>query len=268
MRDATRPLSRVAPPPTPWRLRIEARERFLAGRKAESHYALQLRQVAKQIGDLVRGLAPSGVIQDMSIILRSLNAYGEVLQPWAESVAQRMIVDVSRRDATAWFEHGKMIGQALRQEIEYAPTGTVMREALARQVSLITSLPIEAGQRVHKLTLEGISKGTRASEIAAEIMKTGEVTKSRAMTIARTEVSRTSTEFTKARAESIGSTQLIWRTSRDGDVRPSHRQMEGKVCEWANPPTLSDGTVTLPGAIYNCRCFAEPILPDKIKMVQ
>lgn len=251
-------------PLPPKRLRKEARERFLAGRKAETQYVRQLRQVAKHVGDIVRGMAPDGVLADVSQLRSMLSRYSELLRPWAESVAARMIADVSKRDALAWSKHGKLIGQALRKEIDGAPTGEAMRKALAEQVNLITSLPVEAGERVHKLTIEGLVNSTRAPEIAAEIMRSGEVTASRAMLIARTEVARTASALTMARAQYVGSEAYVWRTSKDARVRKSHREMEGKVVKWDEVPTLSDGTKTHAGMIYNCRCFVEPILPDKI----
>lgn len=142
-------------------LRKEARERFLAGRKAETRYGVQLRSLAKQIDVLVRGMAPDGVLSDPSALVETLRKYAETIDPWARAVAWRMINDVSARDAAAWSKHGRMIGRALRKEIEQAPTGASMRESLARQVRLIKSIPQDAAERVHKLTLEGITKGTR-----------------------------------------------------------------------------------------------------------
>jgi uncharacterized protein with gpF-like domain len=48
----------------------------------------------------------------------------------------------------------------------------------------------------------------------------------------------------------------------DADVRESHAEVDGEVFNWNNPPTLSDGETTHPGEIYNCRCYAEPVLPE------
>jgi SPP1 gp7 family putative phage head morphogenesis protein len=242
--------------------RIEARERFLAGRKAETQYARQLKQVARQVGDIVRGLAPDGVIADVGTLVTTLNHYADLLVPWAKSVASRMISDVSRRDANAWEQHGRAIGQAIRKEIESAPTGAAMRASLSEQVRLITSLPREAAERVHELAIEALPKGIRASEIAKEIMASGDVTKSRAMTIARTEVSRTATALTKARAQHIGSEGYIWQTSKDGAVRPSHKTMQGNFVRWDDPPTL-DGMKGHAGEFPNCRCFPEVAIPDR-----
>ena len=40
---------------------------------------------------------------------------------------------------------------------------------LAEQVGLITNLPLEAAERVHKLTTEGMLAGSRPAEIAEQI---------------------------------------------------------------------------------------------------
>jgi SPP1 gp7 family putative phage head morphogenesis protein len=242
--------------------RIEARERFMAGRSAEKQYAIRLRGLANHVGEIIRGVAPDGIVADVSELMAMLNHYADLLHPWANSVAGRMIADVSRRDAAAWIKHGRLIGQSLREEIENAPTGQAMRTSLAEQVQYITSIPREAAERLHTLTIEGISKGTRAREIAAEIMRSGEVSKSSAMRLARTGVSSTATLLTKARAEHIGSEGYIWRTSRDADVRKSHREMEGKFVPWKSPPTL-DGFTAHVGQFANCRCFPEPQIPER-----
>jgi SPP1 gp7 family putative phage head morphogenesis protein len=104
-----------------------------------------------------------------------------------------------------------------------------MRALLAEQVTLIKSIPLDAAQRVHEWTLAGIEDGTRAKEVAAQILRTNEVSANRAMLIARTETARTSSKLTESRARHVGSEGYIWRTSRDSDVRDSHREMEGKI---------------------------------------
>ena len=153
-------------------------------------------------------------------------------------------------------ELAREMGGVLRKEIFTKPTGAVMREALEFQVGLITSLPREAALRVHKLTTEALIKAGRASEIATEILKSGEVTKARANTIARTETSRTAALLLESRANSIGSTHYRWHTSEDSDVRPTHRKLNGKIFEWAHPPvTEKTGERANPGQIWNCRCF-------------
>ena len=239
---------------------MRAEPNFAKARRAEHQYGRQLRKIAQHIADLVGGF-DFGEPAVADLVDRALHRYAEVLRPWATSVATRMLADVAQRDAMAWAELSKQMGRALRREIVDAPTGAIMQAALARQVTLITSLPIEAAQRVHKLTTEGVVQGTRAKQIAAEIGRTGEVTASRAVLIARTEVSRTATLLTQARAQHIGSTAYTWRTSHDGDVRPSHKKMEGRVVPWVDEPVL-DNLRGHAGTLPSCRCYPEPIIPN------
>ncbi len=233
---------------------------FVQARKAERFYGAQLRKIARHIGELVSA-SPPATAAEAALLAGRLDKYAELLSPWATSVAERMIADVARRDRQVWRARSNEMGELLRREIESAPTGAAMRRLLEEQVGLITSLPTEAAQRVHHLTLEGLSNSSRASEVAKEIMRTGDVTRSRANLIARTETSRTASTLTQVRAQHIGSTGYIWRTSRDSDVRRSHAAMEGKFVAWTAPPTL-DGMTGHAGALPNCRCYPEPVIPE------
>jgi SPP1 gp7 family putative phage head morphogenesis protein len=232
-------------------------------RRAESAYNTKLRSVARQIGAIVRGWPPDAISSDPSPVMAALTAYSELLQPWARSVAAYMLSDVARRNAKAWKELGADMGRALRVELEQAPTGSVFRTMMQEQVDLITSLPLDAANRVHRLTRQGLLSSTRAADIAKEILRTEEVSLNRATLIARTEVARTAATLTRARAEFAGSEGYIWRTSGDGDVRDTHRKMNGKYVRWDEPPkTDANLDPYHAGCGPNCRCYPEPILPD------
>lgn len=209
---------------------------------------------------LVNGFPPGdpGVLPTIEQLLQR---YAEALTPWAERTAAEMLTEVNRRDESAWMQNAADLSRALRQEIRTAPTGATMQALMAEQVTLIKSIPLDAAQRVHKLTIEGIEDSTRASEIAKAIRASGEVAKSRADLIARTEVARTASTLTEARALHVGSPGYFWRTSGDGDVRESHREMEGKFVAWNDPPTL-DGMKGHAGQFPNCRCYPEPVIPE------
>lgn len=241
---------------------VNARSAFLRARKVETRYATMLRRIARHVGHIVQGFDA----EDFAGLHRAktaLERYAEVLTPWAESVAQRMVTEIAARDEQAWRKASAEIGKGIAREIAEAPTGAVMRRLMAEQVTLIKSLPLEAAERVHKLAVEGLANGSRASELAAEIMRSGEVAKSRANLIARTETGRAQTTLTQARAQSVGSTHFRWVTAHDSDVRPSHKKLDGKIFRWDDPPECDPGHHALPGAIWNCRCVAIPILPDE-----
>lgn len=244
--------------------RESAKERaaFSRVRKAERQYGVQLRKVARHVGDIIKAHDPA-TSAGMAEIRTILGKYSEVIEPWAKSAAARMIADVGRRDEKAWEENSKAMGRSLREELANAPTGKYLRAKLAENVKLIKSLPTEAAERVHKLTLEAITNAGRAGEVATEIARSGDVTVGRANTIARTEVARTASGLTEARARHIGSEGYIWRTAGDSDVRPSHRKMSGKFVAWSDPPTL-DSMTGHAGAFPNCRCYCEPVIPESL----
>lgn len=250
-------LDRATPP-------RETAKAFGRAKKTEEAYARRLRKVAVHIGDIVSGFDP-GRWESADAVGAILRQYADtILRPWARSVATKMVAEVDARDRRAWASAGRKIGAALRNEIDATPVGEVIRARLAEQVDLITSLPRDAAERVHRLTLEGISNSARASEIAKEIMRTGEVTKARASMIARTEVGRTATELMRARALSVGSTHYVWKTAGDSDVRADHKKLNGKVFAWGEPPVADErsGAKAHPGSIYSCRCYAAPIISD------
>lgn len=240
---------------------FSARTPFKKARGNELRYARQLRAVAREVGRIVTGFPDP--VEDPAAdprIRRALAQYAALLDPWARAVASRMVAEADHQDATVWMRASGDMGRELRRELMTAPTGVTMRELMAQNVALITSLPTEAGERVHRITMENLTTGVRASELSKEIQRTSEVTQSRANLIARTETSRAATTLTRTRALTVGSEGYIWRTSDDGDVRPSHAAMEGKFVAWSSPPTL-DKMVGHAGCLPNCRCFPEPILP-------
>ncbi|WP_254223011.1 phage head morphogenesis protein [Burkholderia multivorans] len=204
---------------------------------------------------------PPGDLEAIPTIEQLLRRYAEALTPWAEATAARMLEDLNRRDEQAWMQQAQEMSRALRDELRRAPTGETMRALMAEQVTLIKSIPLEAAKRVHRLTIEALEDSTRAAQISKAIQESGEVAKSRADLIARTEVSRAATSLTEARALHVGSPGYFWRTSGDSDVRDSHRKMNGQFVRWDDPPTL-DGMTGHAGQFPNCRCWCEVVVPE------
>jgi len=236
-------------------------------RASESAYNTHLRGVARAIDRIVRGYAdPEGNLtqEDERRVRYALDEYARILAPWARSVARYMLADVSRRNLRQWERNSRDMSRALRAEIEHAPTGMLLSALQDEQVELITSLPRGAARRVHDLVQEeALLQGTRHEDIAKQILATGKVTEARARLIARTEVSRAQCNLTQARAMFAGSEGYVWRTSRDGDVRDTHRAMEGRYVRWSAPPKTDKNLDPYhAGCGPNCRCWAEPVLPD------
>lgn len=250
----------------------EQKSKWKRARQAEDQYARHLRSVADQIGRIVKGLPPDDPAQ-LTALENLLRQYAEIIKPWAISVASKMIASVQQKDEAMWRQLSQDMGASLRQEVARAPTGQLLKDLLNENVVLITSLPIEAGQRVHKLAIENLFTGERYDSVMADIMRTGDVTKARATLIARTETARVASTLIEARATHIGCTHYIWRSSEDGDVRNidgnpvgSHRLLNGRVIAFDSPPIAStNGMRFHAGQGPNCRCWPEPLLPDDLR---
>lgn len=249
--------------PTADRYRDTRREReaFSKVRMAERGYAAKLRGVARVVGELVRMLHP---VDDVGVatLMQTLERYAEVIRPWARAAASRMLREVARRDELAWRNYSKAMGIELKRQLEGAPIGAVLRAMQDEQVSLITSIPIEAGKRAQKIARGTLYTSERPKALVDEILRTEHVTLSRATLIARTETAKASSLLTQTRAVHIGSDGYTWRTVKDGDVRKSHKKMEGKFVRWDSPPEVEPGKYYHAGQFPNCRCFAEPMIPD------
>lgn len=239
------------------------KSKFYKGDTTERHYARGLKGVAEQVSGIINSLYATGQ-GTAENITNALKRYAKIIQPWAKAAANDIVGKIDLQDARSWKQATKNMSLGLRENLKKSPVGQTALQAVQEQVDLITSLPLEAAERVQKIVQEGYVRGVRADDLIAEIRKTGDVTETRARTIARTETSRVATEFTKARADYIGSEGYIWRTAHDTDVRPSHKKMEGKFVKWDSPPTL-DGMTGHAGQFPNCRCYPEPVLPETIE---
>ncbi|ENV3959851.1 phage minor head protein [Salmonella enterica] len=199
--------------------------------------------------------------------MEALERYSEIITPWATKVAVNFTADIARQNEKLWRQHSRNISAELRNMVDRAPVGQVMQSIIAQQVRYIKSLPLEAADRVYDIqnkaieAIEAVVTGGRAEPFAKEIAASGDVSRSRANLIARTELGRATGALDHARALSIGSNGYIWRTAEDGDVRHSHREMEGKFVEWGRPPTL-DGMTGHAGELPNCRCYKEIVFPN------
>lgn len=242
----------------PWaftdRLKIrDAASAFVASRAAERAYERKLRSVAERIRTTLATTKPEQAE-------KALREYAELIGPWAAQSAATMLATVDRKNRDSFLREAARAGIDMRILLASPGVGYAARDRIAENVRLIKSIVTHSADDVAKLVRESMATGMRAEDLAKRIEHVGEVSKSRARTIAATEVSKAGTALTRARAESVGSEGYIWRTARDGAVRDSHRAMEGKFVRWDSPPTL-DGMTGHAGEFPNDRCYPEPVIP-------
>ena len=237
---------------------------FKPNETAERQFAKALKKVAQYSGHVVEVHTDGAELKNEREMIKILEAYSKKLGPWAARQSAKMIEAVAKKNKRAWKNRSKQIHEVLETTVAKSVVGARAAQLVSEQVELIKSLPLRAAERAQKLSLEAVYNGTRANEIAEELQRSTLVSESDAIRIARTEVARSNLAITMTRAQAAGSKQYIWRTAGDSAVRESHKEMNGKVIDWDHPPTLSDGTVTHAGGIYNCRCVPGNTIVDSI----
>ena len=227
---------------------------FRSRKNTEREFSRRLRPVAKEIARI------TSAGQDATTVVYTLEEYARQLEPWAQATAMEIVERSNRQNIGMWRE----LSGALSQKLETLASSRdavamAMEDLAAEGARLITSLPLETAIQVETAAQTAALTGARHESLVEYIESRGEVARSRAELIARTEVSRQTTILTQTRAVSIGSAGYIWRTADDGRVRPSHAAMDGQYVKWSEPPTL-DGLTGHAGALPNCRCYPEPIV--------
>lgn len=244
--------------------------KFKPSSAAERDFYRQLKKVALASGHIVDAHVEGATIRNALSMHRALEAYSELLGPWAAKQAAKLLDKVSRSNKLAYQKNSKSIAVALKLNVAESNVGQISRALMNEQVALIKSIPLEAGLRAQKIALEAALKGNRAApnsdtveELKKQLGLSTEVAVSRAQLIAVTETARANASINQARAEAVGARGYIWRATMDEATRDSHRKMNGKYVEYSNPPKLSDGTVGHAGTFPRCRCFGDPVFDDE-----
>lgn len=237
-------------------------------RRIERNYYTALRKLRKFI---LQSLKNAESLRD---ILSDLNRVSEsdALDRWANTYARTFATAIQEEDARTWRQAatksstGVRMYKALQKEMA-GPVGDRVREIIDNNAHYIKTLPQTAAKEIVRFTGTQAFADNRESYTADKFkVLVGHMTESHAKLISRTETSKAHAALTQARMESIGLDWYIWHTSEDERVRSSHRIMDGVMCRYSDAPHPEalagekDVGGYSPGNIYNCRCFAEPVI--------
>lgn len=121
---------------------------------------------------------------------------------------------------------------------------------------------IKMREVVGQMAIEGKSRLT----IQEYIQNQFKVSQRKAKFLTRNESSIAVTEYLSAKYQEEGFQEFKWITNLDGRERELHKQLNGKIFRFDDPPIIyineKRGTIQkgLPGETYNCRCTFVPVL--------
>ena len=239
-------------------------------KQIEQTFLNSLERLCKMFGMVAKG-AGSNYTQFLNAMGRLQNS--QAYKNYINTTLLRMLKPIARQNQAVWkramasHKGSKLMYKYLMEELKKG-TGRAIQSQLLQNAALISTLPMDVAQKVVNDVTSEAYKGKRAEEIATIIQEqTSKHSRASARLIARTEVSKANTALTRARAEEIGLRWYVWRTAEDGDrVRKSHRNMEGVIVNWNEPPS-PEALVGEPsvgnyhaGNIWNCRCYPSPLI--------
>jgi len=198
----------------------------------------------------------------------------------AYRLAARMAQQVAALNMRSWREaamkstRAREVYKGLQEEIRRTGLQPELQVIAARNARLIRSIPREIAQHLTQKAVTLQQEGKRDKEIISELKRLApRLTRSKMKLIARTEIARAGTDLDKLRAENLGLDWAVWHSSEDQRVRPSHRNLDGVLMNWNDPPqpealigeksTLGRG---FGGQFPNCRCLMASVADlDEIK---
>lgn len=136
----------------------------------------------------------------------------------------------------------------------------VMDDWVNSNVDLINSVKDKSLFSMKSIVKQGFLDGRTATAIMKDIHKVYGMDKRHARFIARDQMAKLNSELTRMQQEDAGVSQYTWSDSGDGRVRQRHKELNGKVFRWDNPPIVDKktGRRCHPGQDYRCRCCAIP----------
>lgn len=239
-----------------------------ARRHIENSYKTALRKLGRFLVGLIGDFDTADTISNKFSTISSSNPF----RAWAEALAHTFVTHTLEENARTWRQaaaksgQGSTILRALEHELE-GPVGDRVRELIDQNAQYITSVPETVSHDLVRHIASKAYAGSRTAYKSNEFKRmVGDMSNAHAKLISRTETSKAMSALTQARAEYTGHDWYIWHTAEDIRVRESHRKMDKVLCRFSDPPAPEElvGEKSAghygPGNIYNCRCFAEPII--------
>jgi len=151
-------------------------------------------------------------------------------------------------------------------DIAALPGGMESVTAWAEEgVSLISTRPAEVLQGVEEMVARTVREGVRYTTLEKDLRDRLAMSQRHARLVARDQVGKLQAAITRDTQRLAGVEEYVWRTVRDARVRARHRHLEGTRWSLLGPGAPEAGPYgqpAHPGEAIQCRCYAEPIIPD------
>lgn len=126
--------------------------------------------------------------------------------------------------------------------------------------ALVKSVPSAALDEMQQIVMDGWYNSRSTKYIMRDLQKQFGVSKNKAKFLAVDQSAKLNAALTQYQQRDAGCVEYVWSSSGDSRVRDRHRELDGKIFRWDNPPVVDTrtGRRCHPGEDYRCRCVAIP----------
>jgi SPP1 gp7 family putative phage head morphogenesis protein len=245
----------------------------------ERQYQISIEQINKALRKRVKE------VKTLQQLIDSFHRFSdsETFKKFTQELAFNMVRTVAAQNYKTWREAARASGRSaeiyrlLNAEFGHNPK---LQAIVSSNAELIRSIPKRNAETISKQAARYAIEGRRADALLKEYQDDLDTLPGyQARTIARTEIAKTQSAITQIRAQELGVDWFVWESSQDQRTRESHKHMQGVICRYSDLPSPEalNGEKEIgrygPGEIFNCRCFAAPIVdesqvPEAVKVYE
>jgi SPP1 gp7 family putative phage head morphogenesis protein len=154
--------------------------------------------------------------------------------------------------------------------VDIAPTArdaAAIVEQTREGLILVERIPKEQLAGYENWLSEALREGRRWESIQADLVDRFGIDDRHAEVIARDQTNKLNGKITESAQTAAGVGLYVWRATSDDRTRESHRAVADRVWSWGSAPpgTGPYGEAAHPGQAIQCRCGAEPVIPDDLR---
>ncbi len=202
-----------------------------------------------------------------------MSKFSQLFARKGKIIAVKMVLGEERQSNTAMQGTLKKIsgGVTIKTNTLTAEKKTILRAAVAENVSLIKSIATDYQNQVQGSVMRSITTGNGLQDLIPELQKYEGMTERRAKNIALDQTRKVYNSMNAATMRKVNVSDYIWRHSGGGQTpRQDHIDMDGMRFS-VNPPAGDEpdrravinkdtGERGIPGQAINCGCTMEPIV--------
>lgn len=183
----------------------------------------------------------------------------------ASDIAEQTANAADKASSTAVHSSLKQLsgGLSLPTATLAGPLVDVLSATVTENVALIKSISQQYLTGVQGAVMRSITTGNGLADLVPFLEKHKEITKRRALMIARDQTHKAYNNLNKGRMEKIGLKKFEWlHTGGSSHPRKLHQDYSGKIFSFDDPPIIDENTGErgIPGQAINCRCRMVPVL--------